>query len=259
MKQITSRDNAQVKQVKRLLESSRARRDAGLTILDGPHLLVAALEHDIQLDGIFVAESALARPEISALMGRVAHDRQYLLPDSLLASLSPVETPAGIVGLLVIPPEPTPPDAETDWLALDGVQDAGNVGALLRTAAAAGIREILLGAGCAQPWSPKVLRAAMGAHFVLRLHKVEDLADRLAVYRGTIAATRLDGASALWECDLRGPVAWVFGAEGGGVTSSVAAQAKLGITIPMAPGVESLNVAAAAAICLFEQRRQRTG
>jgi TrmH family RNA methyltransferase len=258
MKLISSRENPLVKQTKRLLDSSKARREAGLTIADGPHLVSAALGNGVEFAGLLFAESALERSEIALLATRAPQGHQYVLPDALFASLSPVDTPTGILGLLPIPNETAKPDIKSDWLVLDGVQDTGNVGTLLRTAAAAGVSDVLLGPGCAQAWSPKVLRAGMGAHFVLRLHESADLRESLADYRGRIAATRLDGATPLWDCDLGGPVAWIFGAEGQGVSAEIAALASLGVAIPMAPGIESLNVAAAAAICLFEQRRQRS-
>ncbi len=257
MKQISSRENPLVKEVRRLRDSARARRETGLTIADGAHLIAAALDGGITFAHIFVAESALARSEIAALLARIPQAPQSLLPDTLFAGLSPVETPTGILALLPVPITTQTPDPQSDWLVLDGVQDAGNVGTLLRTAAAAGVHDVLLGPGCAQAWSPKVLRAGLGAHFVLRLHEAEDLCASLAGYLGQIAVTRLDAATPLWACKLGGPIAWIFGAEGQGVSAKIAALAGLGIAIPMAPGIESLNVAAAAAICLFEQRRQR--
>jgi TrmH family RNA methyltransferase len=257
VKAISSRDNPLVKQVKRLRESGRARREAGLTLADGVHLIEAGLDADVAFSSLLIAESALEQTEIRALLVRVPQTIQYCVPDNLMNGLSPLETPTGILGLLPTPQIAESPDPNQDWLVLDGVQDAGNVGTLLRTAAAAGVREVLLGPGCAQVWSPKVLRAGMGAQFVLRLHEAHDLAPALAAYRGQVAVTRLDGATPLWDADLREPIAWVFGSEGQGVSAAVTARATLGIKVPMAQGIESLNVAAAAAICLFEQRRQR--
>ncbi|MCL2657391.1 MAG: RNA methyltransferase [Betaproteobacteria bacterium] len=258
MKAISSRDNPLVKQVKRLRESGRARREAGLTLADGVHLIEAGLDAGVAFDSLLIAESVLEQTEIRSLLARIPQAIQYCVPDSLMNGLSPLETPTGILGLLPIPHISESPDPNQDWLVLDGVQDAGNVGTLLRTAAAAGVREALLGPGCAQVWSPKVLRAGMGAQFVLRLHEVDNLVPALAAYRSQVVVTRLDGATPLWQADLRKPIAWVFGSEGQGVSAAVAAQATLGIRIPMAQGIESLNVAAAAAICLFEQRRQRS-
>ena len=158
-----------------------------------------------------------------------------------------------------------PPDAEGgidgDAVVLDAIQDAGNVGTLLRTAAAAGVRHVILGQGCAGAWTPRVLRAGQGAHFVLSVHEDADLADFMADYEGTTVVTCLDGALSLYDARWQGPVAWVFGAEGQGVRRELIDIARLRVRIPMPGQVESLNVAAAAAVCLFEgvRRSQAAG
>jgi TrmH family RNA methyltransferase len=141
---------------------------------------------------------------------------------------------------------------------LDAVQDAGNVGTLLRTAAAAGVRDVLLGPGCAGVWTPRVLRAAQGAHFGLRIREQVDLADFLENYPGNSVATVARAGQSLYALDLKSPAAWLFGNEGSGLAPALIAAARTRATIPLAAGTESLNVAAAAAICLFEMRRQRT-
>ena len=138
------------------------------------------------------------------------------------------------------------------------MQDAGNVGTLLRTAAAAGVRDVLLGTGCAGAWTPRVLRAAQGAHFVLAIHEQVDLATFLHSYPGnSVATVARDGAS-LYALDLTRPTAWLVGNEGAGLAPELIAAAQTRATIPLSAGSESLNVAAAAAVCLFEMRRQRT-
>jgi TrmH family RNA methyltransferase len=150
-------------------------------------------------------------------------------------------------------------DGKKDAILLDGVQDPGNVGTLLRTAAAAGIKQALLSPGCASAWSPKVLRAGQGAHFALAIHEDVDLAAFMANYSGTTAVTCLDGATSLYEAKWQGSLAWIFGAEGQGVRPDLIAAALLRIRIPMPGAVESLNVGAAAAVCLFEMVRRRLG
>ena len=141
-------------------------------------------------------------------------------------------------------------------MLLDGIQDAGNVGAILRSAAAFGLRHVVLGRGCADPWSPKALRAAMGAHFALQIAAAADLVAALQRFGGRAACTVPRGGTPLAQADLGGRMAWLFGAEGQGVSEGLARHAALRITIPMARGTESLNVAAAAAICFYEQARQ---
>jgi TrmH family RNA methyltransferase len=143
-------------------------------------------------------------------------------------------------------------------LVLEGVQDAGNVGTLLRTAAAAGVDQVWLSAGCAHAWSPRVLRAGMGAQFVLSIAEGVDVLACLTGLEKDVIATSLDATESVFEAKLRGDAVWLFGAEGRGLSAELLARATRRLTIPMPGRVESLNVAAAAAICLFEQVRQRS-
>lgn len=260
MREIRSRDNATLKRLHALAESARDRRKHDETLLDGAHLIEAALDRDWPLKALFVSGSGLRRPEHQRLLQRApAGVEQVLLSDALFAHISPVDTPSGLVALIALPPAAAPRALEADVLVLDGVQDPGNLGAILRTAAAAGLRDVLLTEGCAQAWAPRVLRAGMGAHFVLHIEERVDARARLAGYRGCRIATALgDDAGPLYALDLQGPVAWLFGAEGQGLSPALLAAADRRAVIPMAAGVESLNVGAAVAVCLFEQRRQRS-
>ncbi|MDR1995353.1 RNA methyltransferase [Azonexus sp.] len=254
MKLIRSRDNAFFKQLKRLAESGRERRKSGRTLLDGVHLVAAYEAVHGPVETLVAAESAIGGGEIGDFVGgrEVA-----VLADGLLRDLGLVETPSGLLAVVPLPATAGMPQADADVVLLDGVQDPGNVGALLRTAAAAGIRQVLLSPGCAAVWSPKVLRAGQGAHFVLAVYEEADLPAFLAAYRGTSAVTCLDGATSLYAAHWAGPLAWVFGAEGQGVRQELIEQAGLRIRIPMPGAVESLNVAAAAAVCLFEAVRRK--
>ena len=256
MKLIRSRDNPVFKQLKKLAESGRERRKRGLTLLDGVHLVAAYEAAFGPLPTLVVGESALAAGGEVARF--VAGRDPVVLGDALLRELSPVETPSGLLAEAPMPGQAAAAvNLENDAILLDGVQDPGNVGTLLRTAAAAGIRQALLGSGCAAAWSPRVLQAGQGAHFVLEIHEEADLADFMADYRGTTAVTCLDGATSLYAADWQGPLAWVFGAEGQGVRRELIEAAQLKVRIPMPGAVESLNVGAAAAVCLFEMLRRR--
>jgi len=262
MKAIRSRDNALVKHWHALAHSARDRRKSGQTLLDGAHLLRAALDAGCPFEALIVSESGLEQAEISGLCAALPPGVQrYLLTDALFRHVSPVDTPAGV--LAVVEPAAVLVDEGSEILrpesliALDAVQDPGNLGTILRTAAAAGIRRALLGEGCAHAWSPRVLRAGMGAHFALRIEEGLDLPARLAGYPGVRIATALGaGARPLYDLDLRGPVAWLFGAEGKGLSRELLACADQRAVIPMLGAMESLNVGAAAAVCLFEQARQ---
>jgi TrmH family RNA methyltransferase len=252
VKLIQSRDNPLFKQLKKLAESGRERRKSGLTLLDGVHLVQAYEEAFGRLDTLIVAESA------SGEAADYAAGREHVvLADALMRDLGLVETPSGLLAMAPIPAAREGIRRDRDAILLDGVQDPGNLGTLLRTAAAAGIRQAVLSPGCASAWAPKVLRAGQGDHFALSIHEDVDLLTVMADYAGTTAVTCLDGATSLYEAAWSGPVAWVFGAEGQGVGRPLIEAARLRVRIPMPGGVESLNVAAAAAVCLFEAVRRQ--
>jgi TrmH family RNA methyltransferase len=162
------------------------------------------------------------------------------------------------LAFLIETPQPTLPERLTeDSIYLDRVQDPGNVGSILRTAAAAGIDRVLTAPGTAWVWSPKVLRAGMGAHFALQIHEGVVWADLDTRVQMPRLAARPQNASDLWSTDLRSPALWLFGNEGAGLNPLIDADTVHWVRIPQRDHVESLNVAAAAAVCLFEQRRQR--
>lgn len=262
IKPISSRSNPEIKLLQALAQSAKDRRKLGQTVLDGPHLLRAALDMDWPLRKLVVSESAQARDEIAALLTRCELRGRTLpllvLPDTLFASVSPVDTPTGVMAVIEYPETtsqavPTPGSV----LLLEGVQDPGNLGTIVRTAAAAGVVELVLSVGCTQAWSPRALRAGMGGHFVLQIREHVDLAAYLANFTGPVLATSLGADSrTLYECDLAQPVAWLFGSEGLGLSAGLLQRATQRVQIPMADHVESLNVASAVAVCLFEQRRQ---
>jgi TrmH family RNA methyltransferase len=258
MKTITSRDNAQYKDLKHLATSSQARHKAGQTLLDGVHLCQAYLE----LRGLpvqcIVGETALRNPEVAAIVDKIEQQRGHTLalPDALYNAVSQVEHGVGVMFLIATPERAVPDALTVSAVLLDGVQDPGNVGSILRSAAAAGIKQVYCSAGTAFCWSPKVLRAAMGAHFVLDIFENVDLAALMSAARIPTLATSGYASKRLYEIDLRQPVAWVFGHEGQGVADDLLSLASQTVVIPHLGQVESLNVAACAAVCFFEQVRQ---
>lgn len=258
---LSSRDNPFIKQLHVLATSARDRRKLGETVLDGAHLIEAALDAGVALKAVVVSDSGLARAEHQALVAAMpATVARYQVSDALFAHVSPVDSPSGVLALIDIPVPPAPGALTDSVVVLERVQDPGNLGTILRTAAAAGIGAVLLTEGCVQAWAPRVLRAGMGAHFVLRIEEQVDALARLADYPGRKLATALSAsACSLYATDLRGAVAWLFGAEGQGLSPALLGAADQCVIIPLAAGVESLNVGAAAAVCLFEQRRQQAG
>ncbi len=257
LKLIRSRDNPQVKALVKLAGSSRERRETGTTLLEGEHLVRAYRESGGKAETIFAAETAMAKPEIRALLESAPADTRLVLADRLVDQISQLVSAAG-VGAVVRTPEPELlPRTLASCVLLENIQDPGNLGSILRSAVAAGIAQAFLSRGSVFAWSPKVLRAGMGAHFFLSIFEAVDLAEVARGFPGRIVAMEPCAQPSLFDLDLKGPVAWIFGNEGAGLSESVLRLATHRARIPMPGSAESLNVAAAAAICLFEQLRQR--
>jgi TrmH family RNA methyltransferase len=257
MRAIASRDNATFKSMAKLVASAAERRKSGLTVLDGAHLLAAFLDAGHKPEELVVSAAGAADPEVARLIERSAPARAALLADSLFDELSTVETPTGVMAAVRTPPgRAAPPDAKL-VLLLEDIQDPGNVGTLLRRAAAAGAEHVLLSPRCAFAWAPKVLRSAMGAHFAVNIVEKADLAAWLGAFRGTSLALAGEAGESIYDLDLAGPLALVVGNEGAGITPALRAAASKAARIPMPGRMESLNAATAASIALFEALRQR--
>jgi TrmH family RNA methyltransferase len=244
---IRSRDNPRVKRWAKLATDSRTRKSEGRVLIEGPHLVAEALQAQLEPIVLIVSESGLKKGEVRKLVGR---REPVVLGDHIFGIVADAETPPGIAAEIAIPrPEGT---ASKPAVFLEGVQDPANVGAILRSAAAFGVGEVVLDPACADAWSPKVLRAAMGAHFRLALRQARELGAELDGFSGKLVCAVAAEGRPLGATDVAGRIGWIFGAEGRGVSPAVAAKAAVKVTIPMAAGTESLNVAAAAAICLYE-------
>jgi TrmH family RNA methyltransferase len=260
MKCITSCKNTIFKQLVRLDESSKKRKVSGLTILDGIHLVNSYYERIGLPRCLFINESGHKNTEIKRLLN--SEDSKavevYVLSDSLFRNISPVKAPTGIIALVTIPtPKDITVSKSEDFCALlESIQDPGNLGSILRSAAVAGVCDIYMSDGCADAWSPKTLRAAMGAHFLLRIHEKSDLTRIAQKFKGKVIATTLKSDKSLYKLSLKGPIAFMFGNEGAGLSEMMYKAANEKVTIPMTGKAESLNVAAAAAVCFFERVRQ---
>lgn len=253
---IRSRDNAQVKRLLRLATSSRERRESGMTILDGAHLVEAYGRSGGTTEVVAASASAYADARLRALFDRTRAHARLVLADTLIARISQVVTSSGILAVVRTPGARPLPEAVDNCLMLEGIQDPGNLGSILRSAAASGLRHVFLSPGSVFAWAPKVVRAGQGVHFFLSIHENVAFRDVRARTRARFIATEPQARVSLFEADLRGPVAWLFGNEGAGLSAQAAALATERVRIPMPGQAESLNVAAAVAICLFEQVRQ---
>lgn len=242
---ISSRDNPLLKELRRLSQDSTAYRKTGRFWVEGDHLCRAALLRGRRPAMAVFAESAwpVFEPEFGACAART-----ILVPDVLFDGISGLESPARL-GFVIDLPAETMIQPGIAAVILDRVQDAGNVGSILRSAAAFGFGQIIALKGTAALWSPKVLRAGMGAHFGLHLAEgLEPMAlDELAL---PIIVTSSHQGELIHRQRLPWPCAWALGHEGQGVGEALMARAALAVRIAQPGGEESLNVAAAAAICL---------
>lgn len=252
MKRIESKDNPVFKMLTKIESSARERREAGKCLLDGIHLVKACLASGSHPELLVVKESSIAHPEIRGILD---DQEAVLMSDALFDRISPVKTPTGLLALVAIPSAGKERPGEC-CLFLDGIQDPGNLGSILRSAAAAGANDAFLSEDCADAWSPKTLRAGMGAHFEIRIHVDADLPGIMKNFDGNMIALALDAENSLFDQDLRGKVGFVIGNEGSGISEAVLALVESRARIPMPGRMESLNAAQAASICLFERVRQ---
>lgn len=266
-KTIESPHNDALKATKRKVSSTGTLRRNKQAAAEGLHL-GAWLAHqiDVEVEEVWVPNSLQSHPEwkeILSGLSKMDSCTVFIVQDALYKRLSDLSTPTGPLFLFNVPQVSAGLDLTQDVVVLDGIQDPGNVGAILRNCAAAGVRQIVLSEDSAWAWSEKVLRAGMGAHSKLQLYDGDSnatLRQQLQIgdlglpVRATLLNERSQG---LFEADLRKPGVWVFGSEGQGVRSEWQALASQSLKIPQTDWVESLNVATSSAICLFEQLRQR--
>jgi TrmH family RNA methyltransferase len=243
---VSSRDNPLLKELRRLAQDPGAYRRLGRVWLEGDHLCRAALARGVHPAVAVFSESFW--PAAPAEWAQAAI-KIIIVPDALLAAASGLESPAPVGFMIDLPAAPLPLQPDAPSVVLDRLQDAGNVGSILRSAAAFGFAQVVALKGTAALWSPKVLRAGMGAHFGLRLIEgaATNVLDALTV---PLVATSSHRGAWLHQARLPRPCAWLLGHEGQGVAPELEARAALHIRIAQPGGEESLNVAAAAAICL---------
>lgn len=253
VERLQARDNPSLAKVRRLLRDARAYRRLGQVWLEGDHLLRAAVARGHRLDLLLWPQQAAGSPHLPELVR--ASRRSAEVADALWAELTQLETPSTLGALVSLPADgELRPGLPT--LVLDRVQDPGNVGSMLRSASAFGLAQVVALKGTAALWAPKVLRAGMGAHFGLALFEAQEPA-ALAEMQLPLVATSSHGGQPLHRGHWPEPCAWVFGHEGEGIAPALLAQCRHRVAITQSGGEESLNVAAAAAICLHESQRRR--
>lgn len=260
-KHIISRDNPVFKQLKKLADNSKERRQVGKTLLDGVHLIEAYMANFGLPEMLIIPEGQSSTEATGLIQALVDNDEvpTIMLPTLMFAELTPVASPTGILALAKIP-EITLPESPSFVLMLENIQDPGNLGAMLRSAAAAGVDVVYLSTGSTDAWSPKALRGGQGAQFVLPLLERANLFELAQSFDGITLATTMDGSS-LFDQDLTGAIAFMVGNEGAGLSAGLMRAAHQRVAIPMHnkaghSQIESLNATAAATVCLFERVRQ---
>jgi TrmH family RNA methyltransferase len=262
---IRSRSNPLVRRLRALKERGP---EGGLILLEGVRLLEEALAAGIELREVAASPRAAGDARAGAILGEIERRGVplRLLDERLLASLSELESSQGLLALAEPPrfEESAPPQATPLVLVAVGVQNPGNLGALLRTAEAAGATGAYLADGCAEPLAWKALRGAMGSAFRLPHWRASSAAACRALQErgvrlvaGVTSGTQ--GAVSYESADYRGPTAFLVGSEGAGLPSALLAAADRRVSVPLHGAVESLNVAVAAGVLLFEAARQRRG
>ena len=253
VKHITSRDNPLLLRLRKLAADPAAYRNLGAVWIEGEHLCSAFVQRGgVALQAV-ITEEAWQVPALQRLVS--AAPAVVVVPAPLMAMLSALESPAPL-GFVLPWAGPGELAADQPSVVLDRLQDAGNVGNILRSASAFGFTQVIALKGTAALWSPKVLRAGMGAHFGLRLVEVVN-DDALGALQMPMFASSSHAARLIQEASLPWPCAWVMGQEGQGVSTALMQRCTEALRIPQPGGEESLNVASAAAVCLYESARQR--
>lgn len=252
---LESKDNPKIKHLRGLLQQGSYRKKQGQSVIEGSHLCEAWLEQDRKLNGLYTTEAALQHPDLQSLIEQEPC-HIFVISEVLYKDLSPLGTSVACLAIIDLPQSSQSLDFSTDTLILENIQDPGNVGTLLRSAAAAGITQVIATRGTASLWSPRVLRAGMGAHFSVQTFENITLEQVLEQFKIPVYVTSSHQAESLYDQDLKKSCAWIVGNEGQGV-SEFALQHAQAVAIPQPGGQESLNVAIAGSICLFEMVRQR--
>ncbi len=253
VKAIASRDNPLIVRLRKLAADPAAYRKLGEVWIEGEHLCAAFVQRGGRAAQAVITEDGWQTPALRAMAGSA--DSVAVVSAALMAGISTLESPAPLCFALPWTGSGQL-DVEAPSVVLDRLQDAGNVGNILRSASAFGFTQVIAIKGTAALWSPKVLRAGMGAHFALQLVEGASV-EAMTTLRMPMLATSSHAARAIHEASLPWPCAWVMGHEGQGVSAALMQRCADTLRIPQPGGEESLNVAAAAAVCLYESARQR--
>jgi TrmH family RNA methyltransferase len=257
---ITSTRNPLVKDLRQLGKSAKARREQNLFLIEGTHALSEAIATSFPLATVCYTE--LWQQKNPDLYIQITTTAEYpeLVSEAVLKAIATTMNPDGVIATVPLPKPAQNSNLKTIGLALETIQDPGNLGAIIRTAVAAGIDAVWVSADSVDLTSPKVIRASAGQWFRANLRSPHDLiaAVQQAKQQGIqVIATSADAQATYWEADFTQPCLILLGNEGNGLSTELAQTADLAVSIPLEQGVESLNLAVSAALILYEAKRQR--
>ncbi|OAU95847.1 MULTISPECIES: TrmH family RNA methyltransferase [Moraxella] len=252
---ITSPTNPTVRHAQALLTQHRTRKKSGQTVIEGVHLLDAYVKQGLTVNKLLVSQSAASHHEVLPLLSHAEHKDMIVIADTLYKQIRTLGDGIDMMAIVDIP-DLDLVNIQADCLILDGLQDTGNIGTLLRTASAVGIQSVITTPHTAHLWSPKVLRAGMGAHFSLSIYEHITTDEILQKVQTPFYATSSHTDTVIYDHDLTQPIAWVLGHEGQGVSDDFLKHATP-IALPQPGGQESLNVSIAGSVCFYEMLRQR--
>ncbi|MGE5550202.1 MAG: TrmH family RNA methyltransferase [Bacteroidota bacterium] len=262
MRRLTSPDNAEAKALLGL-HDRRGRKEAGMMLLEGPHLLLEALKAAAPLDRVYYLPGWAVTPDGKELLTRAARAGAVLTEVSprFMGKAATTDTPPPVLASVPLPAAGVDEGAGRVGLVLDGLQDPGNLGAILRIAWGAGVRSVWSTPGTVDYYAPKVLRAAQGAHFHLALREIGRQELMAEIERGGwwLATTEASAAKPFWRAALPLPCLVCIGNEARGIGADLRAAARESIAVPLAQGVDSLNAAVVAGVVLFELVRRADG
>lgn len=254
---IQSQHNEQLKRLGKLLKQAKVRKQLGLVAMEGVHVLQAYLQSGALPEQVFVSEKRAEHAEVAQILRTLPAGVVHVVTGDALGKITALTEADDVISVIKRPVSAELPLTGNGML-LEDVQDPGNIGTIIRGAAAVGLDWLLLSQGSADVWSPKVLRAAMGGHFVLPIYSDVAVLPWLEHFTGRLWVTALgQNSHNVYDLDLTEDGVWVLGNEGNGVSAAVLQLAGSSVHIPMHAQTESLNVAMAATVCVFEQQRQR--
>lgn len=255
LQEIISKDNQLIKKINKLLNNYKYRKDCNQSVLLGEHLISEAIKYNL-LESLLIHQNSINK--YSAIIKKINKKIIFVTTSDVIRKINPLDSEIDIVGIMKIKPVVNELIYEQDGVYLENIQDPGNLGAILRIVLAANVKNVFLSKNSVDVYNYKVIRASQGVQFGLNIFQNYNINDMIENYKGIILATTPYTKNTIYDLDYtKSKVMWIFGNEGNGITNELLTKVKNIVKIPINENVESLNIAMATSICLFEVLRQR--